>query len=138
MVVGSRDHDPVPSLGLGLEEGTIGKIDGVVERGPELGGGDTEAHRERWHRGALLRSRKLLAQPVDHDDRVGNRALGDHEDELFTAVARRDVVGAQAVAHHAGEETQCPIAGVVPVDVVELLEVVEVAVGDDVRPVRRW
>ena len=83
-------------------------------------------------------SRQVLAQPVDHHHRVGNGALGDHQDELFTAVARRDVVRAQAVAHHAGEEAQCSIAGVVAVHVVELLEMVEVAVGDDVGALRRW
>ena len=58
-----------------------------------------------------------------------HRALGQDDDELLAPVAARDVDGPEGVPKHLREGPQRAIAGGVPEDVVQILEVVEVAVG---------
>ncbi|MEX2269521.1 MAG: hypothetical protein WEA75_12655 [Acidimicrobiia bacterium] len=52
--------------------------------------------------------------------------MGKRECELLTAVATREVVGAQLSLHGVGEDPKRSVTGLVPVRVVQRLEVVEV------------
>ena len=99
-----------------------------------LGRSEPEADREGRH-GSVGRgwTRSCGSDALDDDDRVVEGAVRQDGDELLAAVARGDVVGADAVAQHSGEEPQGPVAGVMAVHVVEQLEMVEIAVRDDER-----
>ena len=67
---------------------------------------------------------------VQGPGRVDRRAVREGDGELLAAVAGNEVVRPQRVAQDAGEEPQGPVAGLVPVGVVQVLEVVEVGHGD--------
>ncbi len=98
----------------------------VGRRQPETDGeGGTAAMMIRSARRSRTRSSTWRASST--------RAIGEDDDELLAAVAARDVDGTERVPEDLGEGPQRAVAGGVPERVVQLLEMVEVAVGHRVR-----
>ncbi len=73
------------------------------------------------------------AQPSDGLDGDLDGHVRVDEDELLAAEPRDDVVAADVVAQHAGEELERTVADLVAVGVVEPLELVQVGEHEDER-----
>ena len=80
---------------------------------------------------AGVRLDEALADALEHLDGLVAVEVGHDDDELLAAPAGDHVVVAEDVLRDLGEHAQRPVAGLVAVGVVELLEVVEV--GDRER-----
>ena len=87
----------------------------------------------RQSRGDRLLGRGRGSQPLDQPGRVTEIAAGQRERELLAAVAGEDVGRPQLLAPRGGELLQQPVAGLVAVDVVVVLEPVEVEDPDAER-----
>jgi hypothetical protein len=75
---------------------------------------------------------RTLHHSFEHLHGFRNRTARENDDELLSAVATRDVGRSERIPQYVRKRAQSPVAGVMTEDVVELLEVIEVAVGNGV------
>src|SRR6185369_11900846 len=106
--------DAVAAGALLLEQTFVGALDEIGGRLVTFfEGGDADADRDPdlivlEHEAVLL---DLLADAVGERRRAGEIGLGQDDGELFAAVAREDLVAADAPLHHARELLQHEVAG---------------------------
>ena len=134
-----EDRDAVLARRLGAVHRDIGVTQEVARAlGVPATGRDPDARPDR-----RLLARHREGHPQRIDDPVGDaggmaevRLILDQDRELVPAEPRRQVVGPQDAAEPIGDVDQQPVAGRVPVRVVDHLEVVEIEEEDDRRPGR--
>ncbi|HEY3833337.1 MAG TPA: hypothetical protein VGO03_13655 [Acidimicrobiia bacterium] len=129
--------DTVAAAAFRLEKRLIGARDDIVEFVVTNGAAHAERDRERWHCAGVECEREAFADAFAHCDGVIVAAMRQDDDEFLAAVAGDQIVWADGVTQHSGEEAERSVAGGVPMHVIELLEVVEVGVGDCERGVGR-
>ena len=92
---------------------------------------DPEAHRECRQPRSSDRVEEVAPNFLERHGRVGERARGEHDGELFATLATDDVVASQRGPQGLREHAQRAIARLVTMHVIELLEMIEVGHRDD-------
>ena len=118
--------DLVAPRALRHEQRVVGPAEGGGQLFSRLDLGDPEARGELGQPPHGDGGVELRLHRIEGAGGIHGRAVREGESELLAAVARYEVVGPERVAQDAGEQPQCPVAGLVPVGVVQVLEVVEI------------
>ncbi len=120
------EADAVAAGVLGGEERGIGPVHEIVEPVGVLRARDAEAGGEGGGVAASGLVVERLADPLHGLDGLVHVDTGQHDRELLTAVAAGEIVGSQRAAQRLREDPERPVTGLVPVRVVQCLEVVEI------------
>ncbi|MNN71072.1 hypothetical protein D3C81_1869730 [compost metagenome] len=86
------------------------------------------------HIGKHHRQPHPFAQALRHHCTGSDIAVGQNDDQLFTAITHGKIAGAQSGAQYAGRSTQCGITEQVTVFIVETFEMVEIYHDQGQRP----
>src|SRR4051812_3342051 len=108
-----QEEHPAIGLGRGVIQAAVDRAQRPAEAGPDVGGGER------------------ALDVLDDRRRRAPRSLDRQHGELVAAQARDRVLGPDPPSQSVGAGDQQPVAGVVPLGVVDRLEPVEVDDDDD-------
>src|SRR5262245_33654235 len=124
-------HDAIAAALLGLVERAVAAVDQIFHGLAELELADPDRHGDPWQRLAGGTARDLAVGARSAETLGGRRAdvevrTGKDRDQLFAAIAGRQIVFAHTVAQSLCNQAQHLVADTMAEPVVELLEVVDV------------
>src|ERR1700722_18958130 len=128
----------VASATFRQHERIIGPLERSLELLSRLCVSDAKAGGKFWQSSDGHRGVEAGAHAFERVGSVSRRTSWKGQGELLAAVARHKVIGAHRVAQNAGKESQRAVTGLVPIGVVEGLEVVEVDHGYGYRVELIW
>ena len=127
--VGDRGHfDPIAPATLGTIEGRVGSANKGLRILYDTTGGHpgAEGHRHSafgQNNGVLP---DCLQQPLRKGSRPDGIAIGQHQEELFPAIATDTIVGPYGIPHTAGCLAQHGVTRQVSIGIIDMLEVIQI------------